>query len=212
MSIRLLVWGLTAARVLALALWVLSLLIVLGAPWLGEPLQSSWTISPVTGHPPAAAALGEAHVTLQQGQLILLGGSDGWLIALKALDVLVLGAIALAVLTLLRRFALEVRAGTPFGDHAARRLRTIGCLLMGWPAWQVLHAGLAQTWLLSHAGRVAPDLVLLHSFAPGPGSADSVRLLVDADVSAAVAGLVLLVVARAFSVGISLRRDLQEIV
>lgn len=209
MSTRMLVWGLSAAIALATLLLAAALVIVVTAPLLGEPLLSTWSVALAASEPLALNASGPARLQLDHGTLALVGGG-GWMRALKLLDIAVLGALALSALVLLRRQAIDIRNGRPFGDHAAMRLRRIGCLLIAWPLWQALSAGLGQVWLFANAERLPPDINLLHSLESG--QAGALRVLVEADLGAAVAGLVLLVFARAFAHGTSQRRDLEEIV
>lgn len=211
MSTRMLVWGLSATMVLAALLFMAALAIVVVGPLLGEPLQSSWSVTVVPVDVSPLPASGAARLRFDHGMLELLGG-DGWLLALKTVNVVVIAALALAVLALLRSLVVDIRDGYPFGDNAARRLRWIGWLLVGWPLWQAMHAALAQIWLFANAGDVAPDTILLHTLAPEPALADAVRVLADVDAGALVAGLVVLVLARAFAYGIAQRRDLDEIV
>jgi len=211
MSPRMLVWSLGATLTLSALLFAAAFVIAVAGPLLGEPLLSSWPAVQLPADEAPLSPDGMAQFRFTQGVLQLLGG-DGWLLALKAVDVLVVAALALAILELLRRFASGIRDGRPFGDHVARRLRCIAWLLIAWPLWQVLHAALAQAWLLAHAGRLAPDTVLLHTFATAPPGSPAVRLLVDADIGTAAAGIVLLVVAHAFAHGVAQRRDLEGIV
>lgn len=207
MPARALVWGLNASIALAALLFIAAFAIVVGAPLLGEPLHAAWSVAGVADE--SSAQAGTVRLSLEQGSLVL-SGVDGWLWALKVLDVVVMGLLALAVLVLLRRFALRIRDEHPFDDRAARRLQNIAWLMFGWTAWQALHSGLAQAWLFAHATQVAPGLELLHSLAPAqPGA---VRILLDLDLAPAIAGLVLLVIARAFAHGIEQRRSLDEIV
>lgn len=75
-----------------------------------------------------------------------------------------------------------------------------------------MHTALAQVWLIANAGNVAPDTILLLTLAPEPAQANAVLVPADVDAGALVAGLISLVLARAFACGVALRRDLDEIV
>lgn len=207
MPARALLWGLNASIALTALLFVAAFAIVAVAPLAGEPLHATWSVAGVVDE--SSAQAGVAQLSLEQGSLVLVG-VHSWLWALMMLDVVVMGLLALAVLVLLRRFALRIRDEQPFDDRAARRLQCIAWLMIAWTAWQALHSGLAQVWLLAHSTQVAPGIDLLHSLAPAqPGA---VRILVDLDLAPAIAGLVLLVIARAFAHGIEQRRSLDEIV
>jgi hypothetical protein len=210
MSARLLVWMLNATLLVAVLVFAAAAVITLGAPLLGEPLLSTWPIAVSAVDLPLATG-GRASLNLDQGHL-QLEGTDVWLLLLKLVDLGATAALALTFLTLLRRFAVEVSADRPFEAHAALRLRWIGGLLIAWPLWQAVHLALAQLWLLYRADVVTPGLTLLHSMSKEPLAPGVVRLLLDVDASFAIAGLVLLVVAQAFRVGVAQRRELEEIV
>ncbi|MEP4545797.1 MAG: DUF2975 domain-containing protein [Saccharospirillum sp.] len=195
---------------LALSFLVVAAAILLGAPLLGEPLLSQW---PVLAPQPDSAwkvsvAGTDAALTLGEGVLSVEHSGYGWHWALRFVDFAISGALLMVGLWLLRRFIGEVGDSLPFSSGSAKRLRWIGLILVAFPLWQVVRDLLWHTLIRDELSQ--QGLALAYPFqAP---AANSYQLQFSVDWGFAVTGLLLLVVAEAFRVGVSLREENEEII
>lgn len=209
MSARILSRLLSCALVLAIGLSLLAAAFALIAPMVGEPLDTGFTVA-CTGGGPACEAetnLVDARLSLDRGSLTLPAPSLSATV-LRALDVGVTGGFWIALIWLLRRFSREVSNGRPFMPQTTRQLRWTAVLLLAFPVWELARSALWQAIVIL---RQPDGGVLIHTFAEAPQTG-AVRLLPEFSPGFLVAGLVLLVVAQAFSIGVEVQRDSDEVV
>lgn len=194
----------------ALGVLLIALGLLIFAPLSGEPLLSEW---PVTALQPestweASNPGVEAILTLDQGVLTVEQVGYGWSWGLRALDFLLSGSLLLSGLWLLRRFVGEVSLGSPFTAGSAHRLRWIGIILVAFPLWQALRDSLWHRLLLHELPSLGVALASPFQTLPSHGF----QLQYSIDWGFAVTGVLLLVVAEAFRVGVALREENEEIV
>lgn len=213
MSARSLYLILTAALFLAVSILGVAAGFLLLAPVTGIPLTLSLPVAAIGSSGALAldtpAYLASATVNLDRGEIeAIIQGPIPFLIQLA--NLLVTGGIVIGVLLLLRRFARDVVAATPFTTGSAVRLRWIGVLLVALPLWKflidVLWHYLLQGITLSTGGRLVPF------FSFEKMQAGELRLLASFDFEFVFAGLLMLAVAEAFRIGIRLRQDSEAIV
>ena len=189
-------------------------IILLAAPLLGEPLVTQWPLTaeasqvdvPLRIDAPVSLAVLE----FTRGTLTVehTGYGVSWLLRLS--DFIVSGSMILGGLWLLRAFTREVRDGIPFSPGSARRLRWIGVLLLAFPIWQIIRDLL---WHLVVLSQVTPVDVDTHLVLPwSQAGAHDLRLVLEPDIGFAVTGVLMLVVAEAFRIGMILREDSEEII
>ncbi len=195
---------------LALGFLVVAAAILVGAPLLGEPLLSQWPVLAPQPDPAWQVSVAgiEAAVTLGQGVLSVEHSGYGWHWALRVVDFAISGALLMVGLWLLRRFTGEVGDGLPFSSGSAKRLRWVGLILVAFPLWQALRDLLWHTMLKGELSQ--QGLALVSPFQSQTSNAFQLQLSVDWGF--AVTGLLLLVVAEAFRVGVALREENEEII
>lgn len=213
MSARHLCWLLNALLVLAAVWLAVAGAILLVAPRVGEPLITSWTVithgSGLEVPLNPSSGIQNAQLALNSGELIVQFDTwPSWL--LRLVDYGVMSVLILGVLWLLRGFATDVHNHMPFGPKSSVRLRWIGWLLIAFPLWQLIQGALWEVLVLTQLTPAQEGVSLVSSL----GRADTGDLQLQPVINPgfAVAGLILLAVAEAFRVGISLREDSEEIV
>jgi hypothetical protein len=212
MPVRILSWFLTLALGVAIGVTALAAAFVVIAPLAGQPLDTGFPVSAGGIYAldvplPAAAGDRETHAQIDRGDLTITLDTLGANL-FRALDVAVMGAFWILLIGLLRRFCRNAASDRPFSPATARQLGLAGLLLLVQPVWQAVRSAVWQAIVLAHQGSGG---VLVHSFADLP-EGGGVRLMPDIDPVFPVAGLVLLVVAQAFRIGVEVQRDSDEVV
>ncbi len=194
----------------ASVLLVIAIGILLVAPLSGEPLLSQWPVTALQSESTweASTSAVEIFLSLNQGVLTVEHFGYGWPWVLRVADLMLSGSMLLGGLWLLRRFVGEVSQDSPFTTGSARRLRWIGLILVLFPLWQVLRDFLWH-FRLSHelsslSGALVSPLQTL--------SSGGFEFQYSVDWGFAATGVLLLVVAEAFRVGVALREENEEIV
>ena len=212
MPVRILNMGLTLSWWSAIALTTLAIAFVAIAPLVGQPLETGFTVSAsgayaletqVSGATGAPGAV----LRIDQGDLLLVWDTP-MANGLRALDVAVTGGFWILVIGLLRRVCWQAASDRPFSLTTAHQLGLLGLLLLLFPIWQGFQSFVWQALLLAQQ---SPDGALVHSFAALP-EGGGVRLLPRVDFALSIAGLLMLVVAQAFRVGVEVQRDSDEVV
>jgi len=210
MSIRILSWLLSCALVVAVILSVLAAAFAVVAPLVGQPLDTGFSVA-CTGDAGrgcvAETGLAEARLTLDRGDLTLAAPSPAATL-LRVADVGLTGGFWIALIWLLRRFSRHVGTGRPFSRETTRQLGRAGVLLLVFPVWELVRSAFWQAIVVLQQPEGG---ILIHTFADAPQSG-AVRLLPEFSPGLAIAGLVLLVIARAFSIGVEVQRDSDEVV
>lgn len=213
MPARILSWILTLALAAAIGATALAAAFVIIAPLAGQPLDTGFSVSAggiyALGVPlPAGdAAWQTTHLQIDRGDLTITIDTLGANL-FRALDVAVTGAFWILPLWLLRRFCRDAAGERPFSPATARQLGLAGLLMLVLPVWQAVRSAVWQALVLAQQGSGG---VLVHSFADLP-EGGGVRLLPDIDPVFPLAGLVLLVIAQAFRIGVEVQRDSDEVV
>ncbi len=210
MSARVLSILLSLALAAAVVMSAIALAFAVVAPLVGQPLDAGFSVACATpGAPPCSVEPGTdgARFTLHEGELTLTSSSLAATL-LRVLDVALTGGFWIALTGLLRRFTRHASGGRPFTPATARQLTWTGLLLLAFPLWELIRSALWQLIVVMEqplSGR------LIHTFTTAPAP-DAISLLPEFSPGLAVAGLVLLVIARAFAVGVEVQRDSDEIV
>jgi hypothetical protein len=210
MSSRVLSLLLSLALLLAILATLITGAFAIVAPMVGQPLETGFSVACADG-PSSACSVsreaGPATLRLDRGDIVLPAATaDATL--LRIVDVALTGGFSIAVIWLLRRFSRDVAGGRPFTRTATRSLTWSATLLMVYPLWQMLRSGLWQLIVLARQPEGGP---LIHTFATAH-EASSLRLLPEFSAQLLLAGLILLVVARAFAVGVEVQRDSDAVV
>ncbi|GGX42833.1 DUF2975 domain-containing protein [Saccharospirillum salsuginis] len=214
MNARRLHWILTVVWGGAGLLLAVAGIILLAAPMLGEPLVTQWPlvaeVSRFDVPMRIEAPVSDAVLAFTRGTLTVehTGYGLSWLLRLS--DVIVSGGLILSGLWLLRAFTREVRDGMPFSPGSARRLRWIGVLLLAFPIWQVIRDLLWHRVVLSQVTPIDGETHLVLPW--NQAGMYDLRLVLDPDLGFAVTGVLMLVVAEAFRIGMVLREDSEEII
>lgn len=211
MPIRILSTVLTLALIASIALTVLIAGFALVAPLVGQTLDTGFAVAAGDEFArviplPAADSAGEMTLRIDRGDLVLPFGTFAANV-FRVIDVVATGGFWIAVIFLLRRFCREAASARPFSRASVRLLSLSGLLMLVFPVWQGVRSLVWQGLVLAHHD----DGLLVHSFARTP-EGGALRLLPDLDPAVAIAGLVLLVVARAFRTGVEVQRDSDEVV
>ncbi|MFL6764925.1 MAG: hypothetical protein ACJ8FO_06985 [Sphingomicrobium sp.] len=125
----------------------------------------------------------------------------------QILDIVVTVGGWLLVLLILRRFVAGIAAGLPFTARNAKRLRTMGFVLIGLNLWSVARLLIAEPVLLSSIAIGDPGRRLLASISQGVAGAENLRMEAAYSPALLVVGLVMLLLADAFRSGQALRED-----
>lgn len=210
MSTRILSFVLFCALVVAVLLSLLAASFAVFAPLVGQPLDAGFSVACAGGAGSGCAAeadLIDGRLVLDRGNLTLSAPSLAATL-LRATDAGLTGGFWVALIWMLRRFSRHVAQGRPFTSGATRQLSWMGLLLLVYPVWELMRSALWQAVVLQQP---SGGVVLVHSFAQD-APAGALRLLPDFSPGLLLAGLVLLVVAQAFRIGVEVQRDSDEIV
>lgn len=126
---------------------------------------------------------------------------------LQAADIVIVCGLWLAVLFLMLKLVSQIASGNPFDALAVRRLRTIGWSLIALTAWNWLRALALPPVLLSFLNPVSGEYRLLPAIARGVAGLRAARIEATLGVGYLAAGVLALVLAEAFRIGISLREE-----
>ncbi|MFL6728218.1 MAG: DUF2975 domain-containing protein [Sphingomicrobium sp.] len=127
--------------------------------------------------------------------------------AFQVLDIAVTVGGWLLVLLALRQLVSEIGTGAPFTARNARRLRTMGLVLIALNLWSIARLLIAEPVLLGSIAVVGAGRQLLSSISQGAAGMENLRIEADYSPALLVAGLVMLVLADAFRSGHALRED-----
>ena len=133
-------------------------------------------------------------------------GGAGYAV-LQAADIVIVGGLWVAVLLLTLKLVGQIASGSPFDGLALRRLRTIGWSLIALTVWSWARALALPPLLLSFLNPVSGEYRLLPAIASGMAGLRDARVEATLGVSYLAAGLLALVLAEAFRIGIGLRED-----
>jgi hypothetical protein len=200
--------GVVAAATLAgLAFFILALIH-------GEPLQTTLGIVLDSGQTYSIVTPGTEKVVgslvANRATLSVRAGGVGYLIA-QGLDILLTGVLWMMVLIALRRFAGMVARGRPFERENVARLRMIGWSLIVLGVWAWIRVTVLPIALLPAIEVAGGHVALLPALSHGIDGLQSARIDARLNGALPIAGLLILVIAEAFSAGLALREDNEAI-
>lgn len=201
---------LTVALILTCTATAVAAAFAIIAPLVGQPLITGFPVACVDAANSVCALereAGAAQLVLDRGEIVLPASSLDATV-LRVVDVAITGGFAIVLIWLLRRFVRDAASGRPFTAGSTHSLARAGVLLMACPVWQLLRSALWQMSVIAHQGE---QVTLIHTLAPAPDHA-ALRLLPEFSPEAVIAGLILLVVSRAFGVGVEVQRDSDEVI
>lgn len=152
-----------------------------------------------SGHPAGKLIFDKATLNAQ-------AGGAGYAL-LQAVDIIIVGGLWVAALFLTLKLVGQISSGRPFDGLALRRLRTIGWSLIALTAWSWTRALALPPVLLSFLNPVSGEYRLLPAIAGGMAGLRAARIEATLGVGYLAAGLLALVLAQAFRIGIGLRED-----
>jgi hypothetical protein len=167
----------------------------------GGPFTANWPVVTTDAlvHPLRAGA---GTIRIDRGVLAL--ASPDWRPEFaQLLFVLAFAVGAIFALIQLKHVVRRIASGEPFAPETARRLRIIGWLALGWAAFDVANALVAEPLLLVAATPLEPGVRLASSLAKGANYQLDFRL----DFVKIGAGLFALALAQAFAIGRRLADD-----
>jgi hypothetical protein len=153
---------------------------------------------------PAGSKIGE--IRYDRATMNVALASPGYR-AVQVLDIGVTVGGWLLVLLALRQLVSEIGSGAPFTARNAKRLRSMGFVLIGLNLWSLARLLIAEPIVLSGVAIGDPGRRLLASISQGVAGAENLRI--DAAYSPAllVVGLIVLVLADAFRSGLALHEE-----
>lgn len=212
MTARSLYFLLTTSLVISALIAVLTMVIAIALPILNEPLLTTWQVSFDSDlNNSVIDPTLNAIWTLEPSQGVLSVGTTAWELGVgRALNILVVWGIVVAIICYLRRVVGDVRSERPFNMSSTQYLKRAGYLLIALPIWLFLEVFIRFYLFMPNATDVS-EFRFTH-----------IRLLTEADttmsiypdfnVGVLIAGLFILVIARAFEIGLELQRDSDEII
>ncbi|KGE70834.1 hypothetical protein [Spirochaeta lutea] len=210
MSARLLYWIFTALLAVAALGTLVAVAFVIISPRIDQALITGFTVEKMgvgSALPMVSRIDSEAAMTAVQGQLTIV--IPGFLAGLlRVIDVVLTGGLWIGLMWIMRRFFKALGSDRPFSRETTRELFWGGILLMGLPVWQLLSS---LAWQVLLMDRIAPDTTIT-TMLGAAGSETQWRVLPEIDPGLALAGLVLLVMAKAFRLGMEIQQDNDEIV
>lgn len=212
MTARSLYFLLTLSLVISALIAVLTMVIAIALPILNEPLLTTWQVS----YDPELynSVIDPAPITawsLEPSQGVLSVGTTAWELGVsRALNILVVWGIVVTIICNLRRVVGDVRSERPFNLNSAQYLKRAGYLLIALPIWLFLEVFIRFYVFMPDATDVA-EFRFTHIRLLTEGSA-GMNIYPDFNVGLLIAGVFVLVIARAFEIGIELQRDSDEII
>lgn len=184
-------WGILGLILIVLVLQTLYALLTSNFSGIDSELSVRFELDP-EAYRISSSAMGieSAEITNAVGKLKIADPSPGYALALRFWDFLTLG-IAFVIVGSLRGIFVDLAAGRPFAPSSARRLRTMGAVILGGQ-----FAGAAMGFTLGNrleAALATEGLTLTPDFGFNLG--------------AIFLALVILVIAEVFRLGAELKRD-----
>lgn len=167
-----------------------------------EPAATSVVLDH-SGHPAGKLVFDKATLNAQ-------AGGAGYAM-LQAADIVIVGGLWLTALFLTLKLVGQIASGSPFDELAVRRLRMIGWSLIAVTAWSWVRALALPPVLLSFLNPISGQYRLLPAIAGGIAGLREARIEATLGVGYLAAGLLALVLAEAFRIGIGLREENESI-
>ncbi len=213
MTARSLYLLLTIALIISMAIAIGATVIAIALPILDEMLLTTWTVAidvapsqVITHYTPPGTSW-----TIEPSQGVLSVGTTAWGLGVsRALNILVVWGIVVAIICYLRRVVGDVRSERPFNMNSAQYLKRAGYLLIGLPIWLFLEVFIRFYVFMPNATDVS-EFRFTHIQLLTEGDA-GISIYPDFNVGLLIAGLFIVVIARAFEIGIELQRDSDEII
>lgn len=212
MTARSLYLLLTIALIISMAIAIGATVIAIALPILEEMLLTTWTVAiDVAPSQVITQSTSGTSWTIEPSQGVLSVGTTAWELGVsRALNILVVWGIVVAIICYLRRVVGDVRSERPFNMNSAQCMKRAGYLLIGLPIWLFLEVLIRFYVFMPNATDVS-EFRFTH-----------IQLLTEADAGISIypdfnfglliAGLFIVVIARAFEIGIELQRDSDEII
>lgn len=190
----------------------LAIVFAIALPLLNEPLLTTWSVSIDSDQPLALAnAMPNTAWTIEQNQGTLSVDTTAIGLGLsRALYILVLWGIIVAIIWYLRRVVDDVRHERPFNVRSSQYLKRAGYLLVALPLWLFIEEFVRFYIFVPNAMDIS-EYKFTHIQLLTESKAE-VAIYPDFNIGILIAGLFVLVIAKAFEIGMELQRDSDEII
>ncbi|MHC9511975.1 DUF2975 domain-containing protein [Kangiella sp. M94] len=212
MTARSLYLLLTIALIISMAIAIGATVVAVALPILNESLLTTWSVYiDVTPTQVFSYPASNTTWTIEPSQGVLSVGTTAWELGVsRALNILVLWGVIVTIICYLRRVVGDVRSERPFNLNSAQYLKKAGYLLIALPIWLFLEVFIRFYVFMPDATDVA-EFRFTHIQVLTEGDA-GMSIYPDFNVGLLIAGVFVLVIARAFEIGIELQRDSDEII
>jgi hypothetical protein len=158
-----------------------------------------------------ASHLPAGELLLDHGTLNLRAGGTGYAF-LQALDIILTGGMWLLVLISILGLVRQFGRGRTFESSSVRRLRIVGWSLIGLNLWAWIRMLALPPVLLAAIDPDVGKYRILPSVAQGIANVRNARVDASYGVGLLAVGLLVLVLAQAFTAGVAFREDSEAIV
>lgn len=202
---------LTLSLVVSIAITVVAALIAIVLPLVDEPLLTTWPIEFVANDTQPLQLDGSADWKTELNQGLLSIETTGLFLGLyRALEILIGWGMIVTLICYLRTVTGGVSSGKPFTTDTSGSLKRAGLVMIGLSIWLYMSTFIRFSLFVPDAMQLSEFKWTHINFAAESGMQFSI--VPDLNIGLIVAGCFVLVLAKAFEIGLELQRDSDEII
>lgn len=178
-------------------------------------LMSAYNVE--LGQQPTTHSISAKSTTLNDLQLVINQGTiqftsrNFWYSLLKMIDAIFLLTVSILVTLLLKKIIKSIQEQHPFTIKNTLRIRNIAFLLMSITPYSLIQSFIYRSYILKNISIEGLDYTELFSF-ESYNLAGRIWVGLDVDVQPLIAGVILIIIAEVFRVGMIMKLDNESIV
>ncbi len=193
---------------------VLMFIMTVGSP--EDALRSAWPIEVSQSLLSQPLTTNNEHLSnltmiINRGTILFSSDRFGYYL-LKLVDAVFMFALVIGITVLLKRIFLALRAQHPFTVSNARRIRNVALLVVAIAPYSFVKSLIYRYYIQSHIILEDSTYAAWSNFLSSSIPTDQVWIAVDFNIQALLIGLVLLIIAEVFRVGVLIQADNESIV
>lgn len=154
-------------------------------------------------------SLNNLKLVVNQGTIQFTSRNAGYYI-LKIIDAIFLLAVSILITVLLKKIVKSMEGHHPFTMENTLRIRKIAFLLMSITPYSLIQSFIYRSYILKNISIEGLEYTELFSFLPY-NLADRIWVGIDVDLQALITGIILIIIAEVFRIGLIMKLDNESI-